>query len=452
MRLLHTETLELAEFIGEARPEFAILSHTWGDGEILFQDVQGGRKSLLASNKAGLDKVLRAAAVARQNNFKYIWIDTCCIDKSSSAELSEAINSMFAWYNKAAVCYAYIADYDSTDTKLLSAANRWFQRGWTLQELIAPTRVDFYDKNWICFGDRVSLVKLLSGVTKIDELALRWHPEPKCSAAPVMSVAAASAREAVGRSSLPRVPCKFCYQGVPEMLDSISVATRMSWAADRRTTREEDTAYSLLGIFGVNMPLLYGEGPGAFLRLQHEIVRNSPDQSIFACEAPPRPVRQGEDLARHKYTPTPASWQTSGCGTRLFAESPSWFRDSLDLPIDKPLGPVAPMLLSSVGVEVDLYIAPCDGHVNDHCIGILHRTGVRHSLSSPALLLQSIQSTSRIPSFRRKELPNGQALFQVTAGSNKASPRELEPRAHVSWATQVTNIQPFPGGVNVEPS
>ncbi|GAB1313199.1 HET-domain-containing protein (Fragment) [Madurella fahalii] len=138
MRLLHTNDFELSEFVGGNNPRYAILSHTWCDGEILFGDVQRGRSQLLACGKPGLAKVLKAAEVAKNNDYDYIWIDTCCIDKSSSAELSEAINSMFAWYRDAAVCYACISDFQTEDPQRLSSRNRWFTRGWTPQELIAP--------------------------------------------------------------------------------------------------------------------------------------------------------------------------------------------------------------------------------------------------------------------------------------------------------------------------
>jgi hypothetical protein len=397
MRLLHTETLELAEFIGEARPKYAILSHTWGSEEVLFQDMQRGRRGLLASKKAGRDKVLRAAAVAKQNNLLYIWIDTCCIDKSSSAELSEAINSMFAWYNKAAVCYAYIADFDSTRpwSGPLSAT-RWLKRGWTLQELIAPTRVDFYDKNWVYFGDRASLATSLSHTARIDELALRWHREQECPAN-------LEKNRAAGKDAptylLPWVPCRFCCRNVSDMLESFSVATRMSWASHRKTTREEDTAYSLLGIFGVNMPLLYGEGSAAFLRLQHEIVRKSTDQSIFAW-------------SKDYFVETDQSSPKECLRTVLFARSPSWFHPPLYFPTDKQGGPLAPMLLSSVGVEIDVHIAPFKD-MEGLWIAILDCAGVGDSLTSPALLLRETSSTSRIRAFTRQMLPSGRSLFPV---------------------------------------
>jgi hypothetical protein len=182
----------------------------------------------------------------------YIWIDTCCIDKSSSAELSEAINSMYGWYEGSVVCYAYLEDVElalSTHAPDHPAKkdkaireSRWFNRGWTLQELIAPTKLYFFDSQWRSLGSKEDLSPLLSSITTIPEDVLA--------------------------QSRNRRAC--------------SVAKKMTWAANRQTTRIEDVAYSLLGIFDVNMPLLYGEGRNAFIRLQEEILKETDDQSLLA--------------------------------------------------------------------------------------------------------------------------------------------------------------------------
>ncbi|KAM5537001.1 hypothetical protein V8D89_009330 [Ganoderma adspersum] len=190
-------------------------------------------------------KIKDACAVARKNGYRYIWIDSCCIDKSSSSELSEAINSMYKWYSLAAVCYAYLADVppgeDHRAKRSHFRRSRWFTRGWTLQELIAPISVEFLSKTWVPIGSKHALVELVESVTKINLKAL-LHVEP---------------------------------------LDAFSVAQRLSWAARRETTREEDRAYSLLGIFDINMPTLYGEGSHAFRRLQEQIMQRIPDPSLF---------------------------------------------------------------------------------------------------------------------------------------------------------------------------
>ena len=170
--------------------------------------------------------------------------DRCCIDKTSSAELSEAINSMYLWYQEAALCYAYLPDVPSNDPSTLSsqlAESKWFTRGWTLQELLAPSTVYFYGEQWVELGTKASLHKTISRITGIPDRVLLMDP-----------------------------------------LAKISVAMRMSWASKRRTTRLEDMAYCLMGIFRVNMPTLYGEGEKAFARLQQEIIKVSEDHSIFA--------------------------------------------------------------------------------------------------------------------------------------------------------------------------
>ncbi|KAI0965882.1 heterokaryon incompatibility protein-domain-containing protein [Xylaria arbuscula] len=137
MRLLETRTLKLKTFVGDDKPEYAILSHTWGDDEVLFEEIQK-ESSDEWKDKAGAVKILRSAEICTEFNIAYIWIDTCCIDKSSSAELSEAINSMFEWYRKSHVCYAYLSDVLSNQEQDLPNGivpferSRWFTRGWTV--------------------------------------------------------------------------------------------------------------------------------------------------------------------------------------------------------------------------------------------------------------------------------------------------------------------------------
>ncbi|KAK0644613.1 heterokaryon incompatibility protein-domain-containing protein [Cercophora newfieldiana] len=277
MRLLNTTSHTLEYFLGDARPPYAILSHTWGDEEILYEDIGTDEwKRDNENRKAGAYKVLRSCIQATEDGYDYIWIDTCCIDKSSSAELSEAINSMFQWYEESDVCYAFLADVVSVDESrphqpTRFSRSKWFTRGWTLQELIAPQRVEFFDTMWNRLGNRDQMASLLSSITRIDKTVLaRATHDPACYD---------------GSSSLLQDQgCFSCGRGlsIKHMLSSFPVATRMSWAAERETTRLEDEAYCLLGLFSVNMPLLYGEGRKAFLRLQEEILRTTSDQSIFA--------------------------------------------------------------------------------------------------------------------------------------------------------------------------
>jgi len=223
MRLLNTTTLRVeqakSEIVANEKPplKYAILSHTWGEDEVIFQDMQAE----VQKDSPRFSKIVKSCELAKNDGYDYIWIDTCCIDKSSSAELSEAINSMYLWYSKAAICYAYLSDVESReaeDPELVFWSfkkSRWFTRGWTLQELIAPSDMVFLSKDWRKVGDKDRFRSLLSEITSIDPDVLRDH----------------SARS------------------------RISVARKMSWAAKRSTTRVEDRAYSLLGIFDVNMPL-----------------------------------------------------------------------------------------------------------------------------------------------------------------------------------------------------
>ncbi|KAF2811322.1 HET-domain-containing protein [Mytilinidion resinicola] len=246
MRLIHARSIQLVDVIEESRPLYTILSHTGEENEVSFEDMQGPH----ATSKSGYGKIKYACQQALEDGLEYVWADTCCINKSSSTELSEAINSMFRWYKNAWDCYAYLADVHVHGSDVLSqdaidaafAQSRWFIRGWTLQELLAPSEVHFYSSDWGKLGTRYTLADSISAVTKIDRAFLLD-------------------RETIGQAS---------------------IVKRMSWASGRVTTRLEDTAYCLLGIFDVNMPLLYGEGEKAFIRLQEEIMRHSDDQSLFA--------------------------------------------------------------------------------------------------------------------------------------------------------------------------
>ncbi|KAK7437392.1 hypothetical protein VKT23_018637 [Stygiomarasmius scandens] len=281
MRLLNTATLELEDFVIEDTiPPYAILSHTWYSPgqEILFEDVRTKcwyeMYDKAEEKPKGYSKVKNACELAQKRKFDYIWIDTCCINKESSAELSEAINSMYRYYRDSKVCYAYLVDVPSdveedprSDGSRFRRSN-WFKRGWTLQELLAPSSVVFISEDWTQIGTRASLQDVVNAVTLI----------------PIPALLGAS------------------------KMDSFSLAQRMSWAANRATTRREDIAYSLMGIFNVNMPLLYGEGGArAFIRLQEEIIRYSTDESIFAWRA-----SRNSSLTRGLFAHSPSEFIDSG--------------------------------------------------------------------------------------------------------------------------------------------
>ena len=237
MRLLNTITLQLEIFNGDV-PPYAILSHRWEDEEVTLQDLE----RQIAVARKGCAKLERSAEIACELGFNYIWNDTCCIDKSSSAELTECINSMWRFYAESSACIAYLSDIGSAEELTDSL---WFTRGYTLQELIAPKYLIFYDKNWKPLGDKTEWSKSIHKKTGIPLGILNGGD-----------------------------------------VQAVSIACKMSWAAERVTTRPEDVAYCLLGIFDVNMPLLYGEGAEkAFTRLQEAIVRQSDDETIFAWTA-----------------------------------------------------------------------------------------------------------------------------------------------------------------------
>lgn len=255
MRLLNTKTYDLKEFFEDQIPEYVILSHRWEENEVSYKEFRKGQNK----HGPGYKKIIDFCAFARSRIREWVWVDTCCIDKRSSAELSEAINSMWRWYANARECYAYLADVPSLAHGRDSVLGRlrlsgWFTRGWTLQELLAPPNFMFCNRDWEIVGSRDNLSGEVSAVTGIPERYLRRAEANNMSA----------------------------------YLAVVSVAERMSWASTRQCTRAEDRAYCLLGLFGVNMPLLYGEGAeSAFRRLQLEILNTSDDESIFAWRGSP---------------------------------------------------------------------------------------------------------------------------------------------------------------------
>lgn len=292
MRLINTSTLTLHTFYDANIPDYAILSHTWGLEEVTFQNFH------LPSSKTldGYSKITSCCALARSDGWLYVWVDTCCIDKTSSAELSEAINSMYRWYRHAQVCYAYMIDVTKSKKEELTDS-RWFTRGWTLQELLAPSMVVFYDREWKELGTKSSLEDQIYIATGIYNTYLT-HFDPS----------------------------------------EASVAAKMSWAAKRKTTRIEDISYCLMGLFNVNIPLLYGEGLKAFTRLQEAILRETSDESLFAWR---------------DSNPSPSG---------LFACSPDAFATSGDIvPKVFPQLYRPPSMMTNRGLEIDTNWVECIG-------------------------------------------------------------------------------------------
>ena len=304
MWLLNTNRAELYFFPSpeSVKDGYAILSHVWDRDEQTHQDLQALQRRCARMGKNPRDfasrKIRQCCELAERHGYAWVWIDTCCIDKTSSAELSEAINSMFRYYSLAQVCYAYLQDVP-TDHAFPRRANlnsshpymssaltrdiddvptfhrsRWHTRGWTLQELIAPRLLVFLSSTWEPLGSKSDLAGHVEKATRVPAGLLK--------------------RE--------------------QSLSHFSIAQRMSWAAGRQTTRIEDEAYSLLGIFDLHIPTLYGEGRNAFQRLQEEILRRSPDTTLFAWGE----FWELEDLPDHRSDPDTRSL--------LFASSPADFR------------------------------------------------------------------------------------------------------------------------------
>jgi hypothetical protein len=239
--------VDVKSFAVEHAPPYAILSHTWStepQDEVKLQDIKDGT----GSTKTGFQKLVFCKDQAKPDSLHYIWVDTCCIDQTNQVELSESINSMFRWYKKAAKCYVYLSDVSvykenseaHIEWESAFRNSRWFTRGWTLQELLAPQIVEFYSRDGVRLGDKRSLAHQIAEITGIPTEALRG-----------------------------------------DELSRFSFDERFSWAESRRTTKEEDRAYCLLGLFGVFLPLIYGEGqPSAMRRLRKEIKESG-------CDKPP---------------------------------------------------------------------------------------------------------------------------------------------------------------------
>jgi hypothetical protein len=230
----------LATFFGDDIPRYAILSHRWGSEEITLADITNGT----GKNKAGYNKIRFCGERAKHDGYRFFWVDTCCIDKSNAVELQEAINSMFRWYQNAAKCYVYLSDVSTRKRKASDRlsehtwesafrSSKWFTRGWTLQELLAPgpDSVEFFSYEGDRLGNKRTLEQQIHEITGIPITALRGTP-----------------------------------------LSQFDIDDRLLWAENRQTVREEDKAYSLFGIFDIQIPLLYGEGRDkALKRLREEI-------------------------------------------------------------------------------------------------------------------------------------------------------------------------------------
>lgn len=308
MRLLDTTTFELTSNSPSVFKQegYAILSHRWVGSEITFQQLGKHVDALRAAGTTFLEspqeeKIRGACQTARDKGIKWMWIDTCCIDKSSTSELSESLNSMFQWYRDAKLCITYLSDVVRKGGGMEDFTNDaghpsvWFSRGWTLQELLAPRHLEFFDKNWDYIGNRAEFAELIERITNIQSRYLKDQTTDDF-----------------------RTAC---------------VATKFSWIANRDTERTEDMAYSMLGLFGVTMDPRYGEGWGAFIRLQKELVSLLRDESLFAWKMPRvdagLQLLSGVPPAQHQ-----DEWRENEWG--LLASRPAWFKDCGQMTVECP--------------------------------------------------------------------------------------------------------------------
>ncbi|KAH8904947.1 HET-domain-containing protein [Coniochaeta sp. PMI_546] len=333
MRLIDVDSWSLEP--PTVRPRrYAILSHTWGDDEISLQQLSSGIRA-----GKGWAKIDQACDQATKQGCDYLWVDTCCIDKTNSTELSEAINSMFRWYAEAEVCFAHLSDVPSDDDVKHRHSqfrkSRWFKRGWTLQELLAPKEVHFFSQDWTYLGSKAELKHLVEEITKIpSEVLVNGECRPP----------------------------------------SRSIGEIFSWASGRMTTLEEDMAYSLLGLLNINIPLIYGEGTAAFTRVQEELLRRYDDESIFAWEAPPN-----EAITRPLcglLSPTVAYFQAS----HRFVKPRIWTR------LDS-----GPIMITNKGIALDLPLIP-DEKVRGQHLALLNCriVGLNEAVVQPAIRVQHL--------------------------------------------------------------
>ena len=296
MRLINNRTYEVREFSESIKSCYAILSHTWVAGE----EVEYADLPLESTTKPGKRKIIAFCSKALSEGLDWAWIDTCCINKVHSTELMEAINSMYHWYQEASVCFAYLGDL--SPGRSIPTGCRWFGRGWTLRELIAPRRVDSFDQKWNFVGTKSKLLSKLRSITKICRNVLAGAPPSSCS-----------------------------------------VAQRMSWAANRKTDRIEDRAYSLFGLFDITIPMQYGDRDRAFILLQEQIISKLDDETIFA------------------WGPFHIERPRSPCG--LLAKSPDDFENCQDIVCSRPFAHDSEgFSITNRGLRIQLYARPYAMH------------------------------------------------------------------------------------------
>jgi len=357
-------------------PPYAILSHTWGDEEVLFKDLEDGT----AKNKAGYAKIQFCGDQAERDGLNLFWVDTCCINKSDNKELQDALDSMFRWYRNAAKCYVYLTDvstYQQDDDgtpsgELAFRKSRWFTRGWTLQELIAPTVIEFFSEDRKRLGDKTSLAQHIRNITGIPLEALQANA-----------------------------------------LSNFSFEVRMSWIEKRSTTREEDKAYCLFGIFNVQMPLRYGEGEEeAFRRLREEIRKHDRCLTHF-LSTNPRLDKQRIEEAKGGLLADAYRWVLANPDFRRWHDQP----ESRLLWIKGDPGKGKTMLLCGIINELEEAIT-AGGHCHNLAYFFCQATDSRINNATPVLrgliYLLANQQPRLIPHLR-KYTDTGESLSDINA-------------------------------------
>ncbi|KAG1818216.1 heterokaryon incompatibility protein-domain-containing protein [Suillus subaureus] len=223
---------------------YVMLSHRWGENEPLLHDIQD--KVVYKLKAAGsLVKLQSFCKSARHAGYHWAWVDTCCIDQNNNVELQKSFNSMFVWYHHSALTTVYLSDVPPSAKSGALAKSAWNTRGWTVPEFLASRVILFYQQDWMLYLDdrspnhkeSVEIMHELEDATGIDARVL------------------------------------VAFQ--PGMRDA---RQKLQWVSTRVTTVPEDIAYSLFGIFGVALPILYGENAqNALGRLLQEIVARSGD-------------------------------------------------------------------------------------------------------------------------------------------------------------------------------
>ena len=337
---------------------YIILSHMWMGDEVEYENMENFgkiRASPFYDQSESAAKIVGACQKVLaydKGKVKHLWMDTVCINKQDAAELSASINSMYRWYKGAEACFAYLRDFPTEKVQVFTQS-RWFDRGWTLQELVAPKKVIFYDKHWKEIGSKSALYKQLEKRTKINSSTLLE----------------------------------------PAAVNHASISERMSWYVGREVRVPEDTAYCLLGLFGVNMPLLYGEGQErAFQRLQEEIMRYSDDHSLFAWKS-----TNGQAKA-----------------TGLLAASPEWFHATGQYSHRQDLGNQNPYQMTNKGISISLrlfqyqglYVASIDCPDGEDAF-----LGVYLKRISPSIEQYERIRTDQLCSVRKTDRGNTHAIF-----------------------------------------